>query len=360
MRDRVPRYPGRVKLTPVSGQANVYDMIRADSPTQEGDPLSKATFLKDLTAALYGLGSDAVPDDVLAFLGKYNQHWWRRRTPSYYEAIVGEYGDKPLSWRETQGTTTEIQYSDSITFDAAGVISLVSPVTISVSYTNYTAANVIKGKYFKYKLLENEGTTSPGSGSNYSGVHLAANADATQDVDTTTSDNVSFYIVYMSAAPVTSLFTDAGQWEYLQSSNRNAYPDSGTSDSYEYEYLGIPFENAVGAPKIETGSYVGTGTYGASNPNTLTFGFKPKFVWIYAYQNPEYPYWYNVGSSVGAFPFDAIPENTFGNRYPPYGASGPNNNSSSKRTGNTLTWYNSKSANEQFNGANIYYYIAIG
>ena len=66
MRDRVPRYPGRVKLTPVSGQANVYDMTRADSPTQEGDPINKSTLLQDSTAALYGLGSDAVPDDVFS------------------------------------------------------------------------------------------------------------------------------------------------------------------------------------------------------------------------------------------------------------------------------------------------------
>lgn len=66
MRDRVPRYPGRVKLTPVSGQANVYDMTRADSPTQEGDPINKSTLIKDSTADLYGLGSDAVPDDVFS------------------------------------------------------------------------------------------------------------------------------------------------------------------------------------------------------------------------------------------------------------------------------------------------------
>lgn len=69
MQDRVPLYPGRVKLTPVSGQENTYDMVRADEPTQEGDPLSKATFLKDATAALFGLGANAVPDDVFRTLG---------------------------------------------------------------------------------------------------------------------------------------------------------------------------------------------------------------------------------------------------------------------------------------------------
>ena len=68
MKDRVPLYPGRVKLTPVSGHANTYDMVRADDPAQEGTPLNKSTFLKDTTAALYGLGANAVPDDVFLTL----------------------------------------------------------------------------------------------------------------------------------------------------------------------------------------------------------------------------------------------------------------------------------------------------
>lgn len=68
MKDRVPLYPGRVKLTTVSGQENTYDMVRADEPTQEGTPLNKATLLKDETAALFGLDENAVPDDVLALI----------------------------------------------------------------------------------------------------------------------------------------------------------------------------------------------------------------------------------------------------------------------------------------------------
>lgn len=68
MKDRVPLYPGRVKLTPVSGQENTYDMVRADEPTQEGTPLNKASLLKDSTAELFGLGGEAIPDDVLNIL----------------------------------------------------------------------------------------------------------------------------------------------------------------------------------------------------------------------------------------------------------------------------------------------------
>ena len=68
MQDRVSLYPGRVKLEPVAGQANLYDLTRADQPTQEGDPLNKASLLKDYTCGLLGLPNTAVPDDALLAL----------------------------------------------------------------------------------------------------------------------------------------------------------------------------------------------------------------------------------------------------------------------------------------------------
>lgn len=70
MKDRVSLNPGRALISPENGSAAFYATItRADGPTQEGDPLNKSTFLKDATAALYGLGVDATPDDVLVKLG---------------------------------------------------------------------------------------------------------------------------------------------------------------------------------------------------------------------------------------------------------------------------------------------------
>lgn len=65
--DRVPTYPGRVVLTPVPGQANTFDMARADSPTVVGTPLDKATFdsmvHSRLTGRYYAL---AVSREVLS------------------------------------------------------------------------------------------------------------------------------------------------------------------------------------------------------------------------------------------------------------------------------------------------------
>lgn len=66
MKDRIPTYPGRVKLEPVAGQDNIYDMTRADEPEQEGTPLNKASLLTDETAALLALEQeDPTVNDAL-------------------------------------------------------------------------------------------------------------------------------------------------------------------------------------------------------------------------------------------------------------------------------------------------------
>lgn len=59
MKDRISKYPGRVKLVPVSGQTDTYDMTRADEPTEEGTPLSKANLLTDMTASAIGVDGDS-------------------------------------------------------------------------------------------------------------------------------------------------------------------------------------------------------------------------------------------------------------------------------------------------------------
>lgn len=67
--DRVSTYPGRIKLTPVSGQANVYDLSRADEPVNEGTPLNKALLdqkayilTEDTVVYVSPTGSDADGD----------------------------------------------------------------------------------------------------------------------------------------------------------------------------------------------------------------------------------------------------------------------------------------------------------
>ena len=61
VKDRVSSYPGRVKLTPVAGQTNTYDLVRADQPTEAGTPL---------TAALFNHKADVLTDNVNIYVSK--------------------------------------------------------------------------------------------------------------------------------------------------------------------------------------------------------------------------------------------------------------------------------------------------
>lgn len=63
--DRIPTYPGRVTLTPVSGSENTYDMMRADVPVTEGTPINKAlldnkayTLTEDVVVYVSTTGTD--------------------------------------------------------------------------------------------------------------------------------------------------------------------------------------------------------------------------------------------------------------------------------------------------------------
>lgn len=104
-----------------------------------------------------------------------------------------------------------------------------------------------------------------------------------------------------------------------------------------------------GFARIETGSYVGTGTSGESNPNTLTFGFKPKMLMVSssaintAGSNLITPMiWFDGVMSAFASP------------------SGYTNNFT--MDGNTISWYSTSTyAKDQYNNnGETYYYIAIG
>lgn len=56
-KDRVVQFPGRVTLTPVSGQPNTYDMARAEGTvTEEGTPFNADTF-NDIANTIHAFGT---------------------------------------------------------------------------------------------------------------------------------------------------------------------------------------------------------------------------------------------------------------------------------------------------------------
>lgn len=162
----------------------------------------------------------------------------------------------------TANTPGSVSYSDEISFNEdTGVVSLISPQTATVSYAGETDSGIafLRGKYFKV-----------------SGKFYYAKDTANYYVDRYQPN--APYGIYAGGLLVEQVKVDAA--EYVLSDNRDTYPDSGIENGYEYQYLGIPFENAREASKIVTGSYTGTGQYGSANPNSLTFDFEPKIVFI--------------------------------------------------------------------------------
>ena len=70
MKDRVPKYPGRYKVTYSNGSTAYVTVERADSPVSgnEGTPLNKESLLNDKACTLIGLGADSTPNDALIAL----------------------------------------------------------------------------------------------------------------------------------------------------------------------------------------------------------------------------------------------------------------------------------------------------
>lgn len=335
MQDRVSLHPGRVKLVPVAGQENTYDMVRADSPTQEGTPLNKDSLLKDATAALYGLPNTAVPDDALALLGPYVQYWWRATGKGYVE-----YRAPAAQVTLTMSLAVQpIYYSNNLSVDfATGEINLINPQTVNADYNSTSTLTVLRGKYF---------TNIKNAPNN---IYFAA-----QDAAVTTEKSDGSYFVFLSnCSRVTSMLKE-GTSTYLRSADRNAYPDSGIVDGIEYQFLGRPLDNAVGSPQIETGSYVGTGTYGSDNPCSLIFESIPKFVYIKSFDSSHAGFFlpFTLTDSFTWFAYQGFTEN----------AGLQSANLSAKFKNLTLSWYSAGAytdAKYQLNTSEKKYcYIAI-
>lgn len=104
-----------------------------------------------------------------------------------------------------------------------------------------------------------------------------------------------------------------------------------------------------GKTNIQTGSYLGTGTYGEESPSSLTFNFTPKLVFIHLDRlgttstNEGYYLW-------GSTTFSSYTGNS-------------NYQSTASVSGNTMTWYASREINAetQLNEINAkYVWCAIG
>lgn len=271
MKDRVPANPGRVLITPENGPAPFYaTMTRADNPTQDGDPLNKNTLLKDATAALFGLGADAVPDDVLSMLYPIVNYAWKKSVIDYIEKRTAVSGSSPfyLVYDDYSGCRRTFEYSAEIEINAEnGEVSLKNPQTLTVPWSNGDAiAALLKGKYVK---------------NTYSSPDDIVFINDSSSIDFNSSQGTYYVKIQTPSSNVFIISTEisgTGNWSIIYSTDRNAYPDSGIADGAEYVFLGNPIDNAITSLSFGTIEHVGAGTFGNID---IVFPVTPKIVFFH-------------------------------------------------------------------------------
>lgn len=416
MKDRIPTYPGRVKLTPVTGQADTYDMVRADEPVQEGTPLNKMTLLQDATAALYGLDGSAVVDDVL---GKLSAAALIKMVPRYTKVSLGGLAEGSVIQLNENGVPVEFyvaKHNYEPDLNGEGRTLLVrkdcydTRAWHSSNVNAYATSDIDAWFNGDYKsLLDTDVQAAMGETTFY---YTPGNGDTTVTTLTRAVFELSLTELGLthsyantegSALPIADIL----QIAYLNGSakaqlTRSPHINNKTSavnvastgaagsayctsaygsrpaftlpadygefyvgaggivhaeQVYDTELVDVLGASVTVGAQIEAGSYVGTGTYGKDNPNTLTFGFEPKVVF--------------VGQTAGNESYASGCIMFVGARYAACfkGTSSQENGSASQGlwrvyfldTSQTFSWYNSNSATSQLNNSNYTYsYVAIG
>lgn len=316
---------------------------------------TKEETLSDETAALFGLGMGAVPDDAFRVLNAHREHWWEVHawTPGTHRTveITKDYVGAPES--------TSLQYADSFTVADDGTVILVEPTTVTISalFSDKTSSTY-KNKYW---IGMRQASSITNLGSSYTPLDVVYIPDVSA-LESHTSIAEYFYmtptaemIAYYGVPGVVGGIVDL-----VHDTNSDAYPDDEVLDGYYYVYAGIPLENAVVAPQIATGSYIGTGAYGEDNPNSLTFDFEPKIVIIQSrtsslFGSPcdssDWSYWVlfingvtRVRCAKAGYVAGTDPDNLY-----------------VAWENNTVSWYSEDLVSSQLNtDKSTYHYIAIG
>lgn len=293
-------------------------------------------------------GGAQYTNDVLKYIGKYCMYWWQRRKKTIATNIteqnlsdssaIGRSGGNTIAYSKTPMTEQDL-------FANGTVVTLTSSSSsnaqIAQTLVNQAPCYVGTGYGQVYKIP--------------SGATFSSNYSSTLTLYMERADIIANKTGSPVATLVTSITTSETytDWEYLQSTNRNTYPDFGTSGEYEYQFLNIPFENSLSGCKIQTGSYVGTRTYGKDNPCSLTFDFITKAIFIMEIGNRQDNTW-----NITVLTDQEDTSHFIGGRKT---TSSVNNSSITIISmGKNVKWYSERDANAQFNlEQTSYVYIVV-
>ena len=163
--------------------------------------------------------------------------------------MLGDVENTTLVIAYRQNTVCNFSYSGALYVADDGSISLANPTSGSAGGSYNGAPTYLSGKFLKFVSISGNGGT-------------------------TLNEGVIYYIPSNATIKIGSYagYVDAEIDRYQPVTGYAAIP-AGTT----IEYLGKLGDKA----RVQMVSYIGTGTYGSSNPNSLTFDFVPKVILIY-------------------------------------------------------------------------------
>lgn len=196
MQNRVPTYPNRVRLTQVSG--DIYDLTRADEPTEVGTPLNKETLLSDdavsaLTGAGLTLGDDTPSEAFEAIAGVIGANMQTAKIEIVEYTGTGTYG---------ASNPTNVVFS----FDPDYVI-MVAEKSSSDLITSYLSYNSTRKTFQPIAML----TTSYVSTNSYGLIN--SSTAGTHIRYTPTNKTLSFYSTGTGAAK--TQYNESGNTYYV-------------------------------------------------------------------------------------------------------------------------------------------------
>lgn len=230
--DRVPTHPGRVIMTPVTGQVNTYDMARADNPTEEGTPLDKAAFdsiiQSRLTGRYYELTAEKTVLSSLTgiTLSPIPANSWIYQTGG----IVGNSG----SWTVESSSIAAAGYNPGGIFDGDSTSSWRS-ASATTSWVSITSGVAIKIKNFKLNFANAGHYTMQMQGSNNE-TDWTTLVGLTPGEYSYTIENPAYYLYYrlyfVSSSAVNTSVVEWQITEYDATTYTMAYTADGLTDQW--------------------------------------------------------------------------------------------------------------------------------
>ncbi len=230
-------------------------------------------------AAAPGTDYVAPTDPALLALKRYT---WRRRSAAMVEGAVQTVGtsdsyDIKIGWSTAAPFCVCYKVGSSESASAGWATAVQGDFEQgTVAYVD--GAEATTGTKTNIYSLQSYIDDMKGNYMLRSGLMWKIPSDAVSHIETDTNgQSETVYMLYWDKMQEVTI--QYGGWELLTSDSPNAYPKSGYSGGYVYEYLGCFLQESIPfAARINTGFYWGTGR---RDTVTCETGFRPKLFLLY-------------------------------------------------------------------------------